>query len=136
MTRYELLKTKLLENKQKILVLTGFLLTLVIGFGSGKAYNNKAGTKYSEHTNYTVKTTQKPNKPVELKDKEGAVEEKILPTQPKGAADKCVIKGNISANGTKIYHVLGGAFYERVKAERCFASENEAKSSGFRKSSR
>ncbi len=45
------------------------------------------------------------------------------------------IKGNVSSSG-KIYHLPGGAFYNRTVAEICFASEQEAKAAGFRKSSR
>jgi micrococcal nuclease len=59
-----------------------------------------------------------------------------LSEPPTGTNAQCVVKGNISASGVRIYHVAGGAFYDRVKAEQCFASENEAKSAGFRKSSR
>src|SRR3546814_20981593 len=47
----------------------------------------------------------------------------------------CVIKGNISTKGERIYHVPGGAFYERNqdsngKGERWFYNEAEAKTAG------
>jgi len=45
------------------------------------------------------------------------------------------IKGNISSSG-KIYHIPGGAFYDRTVPELCFDSEAEAQATGFRKSSR
>lgn len=54
----------------------------------------------------------------------------------------CVIKGNISQNtGEKIYHVPGGAFYDRTvidptRGERWFCTEAEAVASGWRKSLR
>ena len=53
----------------------------------------------------------------------------------------CTIKGNISSNGEKIYHVKTGQFYERTKiklskGERWFCTESEAKRSGWRKSRR
>ena len=53
----------------------------------------------------------------------------------------CRIKGNISRDGTRIYHVLGGKYYERTrispqKGERWFCSEAEAQSAGWRRSRR
>lgn len=49
----------------------------------------------------------------------------------------CKIKGNISANGTRIYHVPGQAFYERTgintrKGERWFCSAAAAQAAGWR----
>lgn len=46
------------------------------------------------------------------------------------------IKGNVKANGEKIYHVPGGQLYDAVKAEKMFYTEEEAKKAGFRKSKR
>lgn len=43
------------------------------------------------------------------------------------------IKGNASS---MIYHVRGGAFYDRTKPEECFSSEAAAKAAGYRKSKR
>ena len=53
----------------------------------------------------------------------------------------CRVKGNISRDGTHIYHVPGGHYYERTKistskGERWFCSEAEAKSEGWRRSRR
>jgi micrococcal nuclease len=53
----------------------------------------------------------------------------------------CQIKGNISSAGEKIYHLPGGAFYEKTQisesaSERWFCSEDEAVSAGWRKSKR
>lgn len=51
----------------------------------------------------------------------------------------CVIKGNISASGEKIYHVPGQNYYEKTvidesKGERWFCTEAEAQTAGWRKS--
>lgn len=59
-----------------------------------------------------------------------------VPVQPSG---NCVIKGNINADGEKIYHVPGGRYYQptridAAKGERFFCSEAEAISAGWRKS--
>lgn len=53
----------------------------------------------------------------------------------------CVIKGNISAKGTRIYHMPGQAFYDRTgireeKGERWFCSEAQARASGWRRARR
>jgi micrococcal nuclease len=50
-----------------------------------------------------------------------------------------VIKGNISDNKEKIYHVPGGASYNATvidpnKGERCFCTEAEAQAAGWRRS--
>lgn len=57
---------------------------------------------------------------------------------PSGA---CLIKGNISSEGEKIYHVPGGDFYDQTqislsKGERWFCSESEAAGAGWRASKR
>lgn len=51
------------------------------------------------------------------------------------APPDCPIKGNISGK-SKIYHLQGGAFYERTQEEMCFQTESEAEAAGFIKSSR
>lgn len=53
----------------------------------------------------------------------------------------CVIKGNISADGEKIYHMPGQRYYDKTqidatKGERWFCSESEARAAGWRKSQR
>lgn len=55
-------------------------------------------------------------------------------TAPDGA---CRIKGNISSNGTRIYHVPGQHHYDRTrirtqKGERWFCSAAEARAAGWR----
>lgn len=52
-----------------------------------------------------------------------------------------LIKGNISSSGEKIFHVPGGASYDRVKideaaGERFFCNEEEAVAAGWRKAQR
>jgi endonuclease YncB( thermonuclease family) len=53
----------------------------------------------------------------------------------------CSIKGNINADGDRIYHAPGGEFYDRTeidagKGERWFCSETQARSAGWRRSRR
>jgi endonuclease YncB( thermonuclease family) len=49
----------------------------------------------------------------------------------------CMIKGNISRSGTRIYHLPGGRHYAKTKittaiGERWFCSQDEAKQAGWR----
>ncbi len=48
------------------------------------------------------------------------------------------IKGNFTTySGERcIYHMLGGQFYSRTKPERCYATEEEARRDGCRRSKR
>ncbi len=53
----------------------------------------------------------------------------------------CLIKGNISDRGERIYHVPGGTFYDRTrissaKGERWFCTEEQARIAGWRRSKR
>lgn len=53
----------------------------------------------------------------------------------------CRIKGNISRDGERIYHVPSGQYYERTridtsKSERWFCSEADAQAAGWRRSRR
>jgi hypothetical protein len=51
---------------------------------------------------------------------------------------RCVIKGNSSSNGERIYHVPGQRYYDKTiinwsKGERWFCTEQEAIGAGWRK---
>ncbi|MFL2802187.1 MAG: thermonuclease family protein [Paracoccaceae bacterium] len=57
------------------------------------------------------------------------------------AFQECLIKGNISSSGEKIYHIPEGQYYSRTKitknkGEKWFCSEEDAKNMGWRKSKR
>jgi competence protein ComEC len=47
-----------------------------------------------------------------------------------------LIKGNISSTGEKIYHLPGGAYYDRTVPEAWFKTEAEAQKAGYRASKR
>ena len=59
-------------------------------------------------------------------------------TRPEAVpAGGCRIKGNVSRNGERVYHVPGGRDYERTRVsarsgERWFCSEAEARTAGWR----
>lgn len=46
------------------------------------------------------------------------------------------IKGNINSKGEKIYHVPGGAYYDRTDPEAWFFTEEDARAAGYRPSKR
>lgn len=51
----------------------------------------------------------------------------------------CLIKGNVSSKGERIYHIPGGRWYARTKintakGERWFCSESDAEDAGWRRS--
>lgn len=52
------------------------------------------------------------------------------------AAGNGLIKGNINSKGEKIYHLPGGAYYEKTIPEKWFKTEREAQDAGFRPSSK
>jgi len=133
---YEEIKEKFYEKKNYFAVALGFVLVFLLGFGTGifEKDRRKAPTSLPNYTTNQQKTVEKPA--TETKPTVQAGENKVLgqatSTEP---TQECLIKGNISAN-SKIYHVKGGAFYDRTNAEMCFKTEEEAVSAGFRKSSR
>ncbi|WP_391119178.1 thermonuclease family protein [Psychrobacillus sp. L3] len=63
-------------------------------------------------------------------------------TQPKPKQEEkptsgsCNIKGNISSSGEKIFHVLGGQFYDITEPEAMFCSKAAALAAGYRASKR
>lgn len=52
---------------------------------------------------------------------------------PTSGNSSCLIKGNISRAGERIYHMPGDPFYGRTNAEAMFCSEEEAATAGFRR---
>ena len=61
--------------------------------------------------------------------------------QPSGkvyvdSSGRGLIKGNVNSKGEKIYHLPGGAYYNKTVPEMWFKSEEEAQAEGFRASMR
>jgi hypothetical protein len=133
-----------------------------IGYGTGVSWhatkNNSSTSLSIKQNNYTTKPTTLPPQartaegehidsqvgiPEVKGDQTTDASSKVAPASAdipkapvsKQVSDNCPIKGNVSKD-SKIYHVPGGSFYNRVKPERCFQTEGEAKAAGFRKSTR
>ena len=139
MIDYKDLKELAEEHKQKITFAGCLVLMFLIGFGSGNVWGPDQKNKKQNETQAKYTTTMPQNKEIS---KEADVPAKTTgdttpTTESKNTEPKtCTkIKGNISSK-SKIYHIPGGAFYERTQEEMCFETEAEAQSAGFKKSSR
>ena len=141
------MKSWMQEHKPEILTGFGFVLMFLIGFGTGHRQTplqREKLTNPASKQNYTIKSTtttaqtglETPTDALgeTTTTQTKSTQTKATATKPK-VAGECIVKGNISAT-SKIYHVAGGAFYARTKAEQCFNTEAEAQAAGFRKSSR
>lgn len=134
---YDKIKDWAVDHKLQINIILGFLVVFMLGFGSGRAekkYHNSNKNDLSKQ-NYTTKTVAEPVK-TDVKEADNP----IAQTKPQEATSldpaTCTkIKGNIGSGGL-IYHIPGGSSYKIVKAEKCFNTEDEAKTAGFRKASR
>lgn len=106
-------------SKWKLLALVILIqaVTFATGFYSGHTYWPKLVPQVIQPNYSTVETSSPEN---------------ITTTNSEST---CSIKGNISGKN-KIYHVSGGAFFERTQEEMCFETEAEAQAAGFIKSSR
>lgn len=132
MTFYEKAKDwlKQKENKDKLVLGLSFVLIFIVGFGAGSYVRETRRDAYKPQSNYTTNTAKSPTKTDTVQSKPAVA------ATTTSSTTSCVVKGNISTAGKKIYHVQGGAFYERTKAEQCFNTEAEALAAGFIKSSR
>lgn len=137
---YDEMKTWAVENKTKLVVGVCFVLVFFVGFGAGRYQRAQRRDLLKPQSNYTTQAAALPQgqaAPVSQTQDQvapaGTVAGAATSTTASGT---CKIKGNISSSGGKIYHVPGGAFYDRTNPEQCFNTEAEAVAAGFRKSSR
>ena len=114
------------EIVEKLKVGAVALAIFLVGFGTGRSYSNKQKT-LSPKLDYTTNGTSQ-----QLRNLDETGNRANLAK----ANDDCKVKGNIGNNNKKVYHVRGGQYYSTVKYEMCFKDEVEAKTSGFKKSSR
>ena len=140
---YEELKQKLEPHKPKFIVGACFVLVFLVGWGSGSYRKSEKRETVKSQTNYTTSQDKKPQtiSPAGAGGEAGATT--VTPAAVAGTSTTtnavvskpCIVKGNISS-ASKIYHVKGGAFYDRTNPEQCFDTEAEAIAAGYRKSSR
>jgi hypothetical protein len=130
MNMFEFLKI----HQQKLAMAMGYALVFLLAFGLGRIT-----------VTLPVPPEIKVEEPADLSQSNDSAEVMGAQSAGEGAQTgganpqngQCAgkIKGNIGSSG-KIYHMPGGAFYDRTQAEACFATEEQAKAAGFRKSSR
>ena len=131
MKSYDEIKKVLSENRVRIVLGAAFVLVFLLGFGVGRYDQEWQKKLFRMQNNYNTKTV---NLQKDVKSPEGDTPAKTAANAT--SSPTCIVKGNISAKGKKIFHVLGGSFYDRVNPEQCFATEEEAVAAGFVKSSR
>jgi micrococcal nuclease len=145
---YDKLKSFISSRKPHLVTLGACAVMFVVGFGTGKTTSGPPNKDTQQYQDYTAKSAVKPGA-----EEENAAAAKITNLSP--AADEppattgapttvgndavpgqpCLIKGNISGSN-KIYHIKGGASYEKTSPEKCFNTEAEAVAAGFRKAKR
>jgi hypothetical protein len=115
------------SNQQAIVLLIGYLLVAALGFGFGRFTDNHQQTREIRvEEAFTSPTNYSPNV-------SGAQTATEASTNVKSAVN---CDGKIKGSSSGIYHIPGGAFYTKTtKPVRCFNTEAEAVSAGFRKSS-
>ncbi len=133
-TNYELLKLKIVENKEKVVLACCAILIFIVGFGTGRAEHEVKKTNKNQ-AYYTTKSSA-----IKTAGEEGNVAPiSSTPVPVQSTADSKVDQTNCPIKGTssKIYHLAGGAFYDRITSPvACFSTEAEAVAAGYRKSSR
>lgn len=105
-------------------------------------------TSYYSNTSYDVPEPEPPHADYDPALRHDIEEESlddpfdsIEPFETSTNSSPCLIKGNISIDGEKIYHIPGQAYYEvttidTAHGERWFCTEDEARAAGWRKSHR
>lgn len=156
---YDSIKSYMRDHRQSVIIAILFVAIFGVGYGTGSSWHASGASDASslriKQNNYNTKSAFTQTAEGELPERRDATaipevkgdqttvqKAKDNPTQPveksttsSTPAKDCPVKGNISKD-SKIYHVPGGSFYNRVKPEQCFQTEAEAKAAGFRKSAR
>jgi len=123
------------RNQNKLALIVGFILVAGLSFGIGRfsVISNPPDVVIEEPVLNLSDVNNSQNLPSAQISTQSATGTVAGETYDPSCAGK--IKGNIGSSG-KIYHMPGGAFYERTIPELCFGSETDAQGAGFRKSSR
>lgn len=159
---YESIKSYEREHRQSFITAGLCIAIFGIGYGTGSSWHATSSKSNAplpiKQNNYTTKPASlpppaqtaegEPAAGVVTPEVKGAQSSEVIPkvtptasattsgsTAKPSTSSDCLVKGNVSKD-SKIYHVLGGSFYNRVKPEQCFQTEAEAQAAGFRKSTR
>jgi len=144
---YENFKKFVVDHRTQLTTLLACTVMFVVGLGTGKTLGRQPNANIvPPPADYSAKTEVKPDAERDNVNKSPlkaapVPHETEVPTPAPEASNKpvpgqpCIVKGNISGSN-KIYHVKGGASYEKTTPEACFNTEAEAVAAGFRKAKR
>ncbi|MEO8065680.1 MAG: hypothetical protein ABI643_02390 [Candidatus Doudnabacteria bacterium] len=119
----ENLKNFLKAYQQPLVLTIGYLLVACLAFGLGRYTLPKQSARQVS----SVKVQEASATPLNYNPNSASIQ----------SASDVNCAGKIKGSASLIYHVPGGAFYNKTSHPiRCFNSEAEAKAAGFRKSSR
>lgn len=115
----ERLKEKLIKDEDKIILAIGFILVAILSFGAGK-----------------LSEVSRTETPIVFQD--ANCQNNLNSPAPSSIQNNVQDQtdGKIIGNkNSRIYHMPGGAFYDKISAENrvYFSSEEEAQKAGYRK---
>lgn len=115
--------------QQKIVLVAGFVLVGLLAFGLGRLTAAKKEAP-------DIRVEQQANLPANYTPSVAGLQTNPAPA-PASATTSNNCAGKIKGSSSMIYHVPGGAFYDKTTHPiRCFDTEAQANAAGFRKSSR
>lgn len=116
-------------HQQKIVLVIGYMLVGLLAFGLGRLTSPKKEAP-------DIRVEQQANLPANYTPTVAGLQTNTAPVQAiTTTTDNCA--GKIKGSSSMIYHVPGGAFYDKTThPTRCFDTEAQAQAAGFRKSSR
>jgi len=119
-------------------IIAGAVVLVTISSGVTYFVAKGSSAPESKASNKTI-TSESVSTPVPTSDIKESAKVETSSVVDAGQKDGCLIKGNISSSGEKIYHVPGGSSYAKTqidtsKGERWFCTEQEAQDAGWRKS--
>lgn len=116
------LKDFLKNHQQQIVLVIGYVAVASLAYGLGQ---HSKGLKPAEAI----------NPPVNYSQNISGAQTQAISTNTDAELLNC--DGKIKGSSSMIYHMPNGAFYSKTtRPIRCFNTEADAKSAGFRKSSR
>ena|SRR5690554_2131039 len=129
-------RTFLRNNERNVMLVISFTCVFLLGFFAGKldSINSDPPVITIEKSNDNFSVLNDQTQPQELSNVGNDTQVLGNASDNTGCAPG-QIKGNISSSG-RIYHIPGGAFYNRTDPEMCFNTEAEAQAAGFRRSQR
>jgi len=115
------IKDLIKNNEYRIALVVGYALVASLAFGLGQLSVRNTKVTRELPSNYTGNVS-------------GA---QTASTATEAAASTDACQGKIKGSASMLYHVPGGAFYDKTTHPiKCFDTEQEAQAAGFKKSSR